>query len=546
MECKIDGTAGRLQVKNESYAVCMSSANLEASTEAIVSLSLREAPQLNAIGKIVINPLPQMNSINPSSGLTHGGTKVIIRGTNFRAIGTPFCYFGEVAVSAYVTSEKSISCFTPEKNAGTVNVRVSLDDRRTLHGGKLFSFFDPIVLYDISPTVAVNGTELVLTGDGFRVDLPIKCSLGNSSFVTATVHSLNQASCVCIVPAETPFGVLSVSLVTASEHAQVSIANEPDATIIYHPSIEITSVSRLYESVLGGESSIEIQVSGTMDDVMYGGFDSLRCHFGKKAVLALFYKSAVTCKVPPAENYKPGNVSLSLFLNGGKFSDSVSFEYVGTSKVTHISPNLGPYTGATSVRVYGVLPHGGIFCRFGPHESYGYYDTDQKSVFCITPAVGAVSSLTLFLKLSHKQDWIDTGVNFHFDEPISVEKVVPIEISRGVKFIQVMGKGYHASSPLICCYGEGRNRSSTEAIYFSNTTLKCPLPVNMEFLGRRIPFSLTSNNVDFTISPYPLAYQGEQIVMTSLSPAAGPTCGHTLVDVYGFGFKENSTIACWF
>ena len=144
--------------------------------------------------------------------------------------------------------------------------------------------------------------------------------------------------------------------------------------------------------------------------------------------------------------------------------------------------------------------------------------------------------------------WIDTGMEFHFSEPMEIERIAPLEIDYGVEFIRVKGQGFSAGTDLMCCFGGGGKHIYSEAIVLSNTTIRCPLSweVTTEALSQ-ISLSVTSNGVDFVRSASSVTYKSsDEAVIRSLSPALGPAFGSSSVDVYGIGFQENMSATCWF
>ena len=107
-------------------------------------------------------------------------------------------------------------------------------------------------------------------------------------------------------------------------------------------------------------------------------------------------------------------------------------------------PTHGPHSGGNPVRIDAInlMPRGSVLCRFGKHESYGYLDTSDGALYCLTPATSYITSETLYLKLDQGNDWIDTGMNFHFSEPIIIESIFPLEIDFGTEYINVKGQGF--------------------------------------------------------------------------------------------------------
>ena len=98
----------------------------------------------------------------------------------------------------------------------------------------------------------------------------------------------------------------------------------------------------------------------------------------------------------------------------------------------------------------------------------------------------------------------------------------------------------------MCCFGTGTNHVTTEAVVLSNRTLKCPLPRDaIKDLGPQIPFSISTNGIDYVGSAVPLTYMKEVAPsLRSLSPILGPAFGNTNLDIRGSGFQANLT--CWF
>lgn len=119
-----------------------------------------------------------------------------------------------------------------------------------------------------------------------------------------------------------------------------------------------------------------------------------------------------------------------------------------------------------------IFPRATVWCHFGQYQSYGYFDANHNSVVCISPSAASISRQTLFLKLGADHEWLNSGMDFHFHEPIFVENVTPREIIHGLKFFYIKGSGFFTTPPLLCCFGEGRSTIKTVAALISNTTIK--------------------------------------------------------------------------
>jgi len=338
---------------------------------------------------------------------------------------------------------------------------------------------------------------------------------------------------------------MSVSIVSV-DHIPLSIG---DLNIKYHPLVEIYSSSHLYGSIIGSET-VELQVYGILDDIITEevGLGLVHCQFGEKFTLSTieFDELIVSCSTPAADS--PGNVSLSLTYGGRPFSsNTLTFEYTTQPKVESIYPTSGHIAGGTSVRIQG-LNLQSISCKFGNELSYGYVDSENTTV-CISPRSTTASSQAISLLLDSSKEWLDTGLDFYYTEPFTVESVHPLSIDRGVDFIRVNGRGYSRALDLQCCFGGESGCIHSDATVSTNTTLKCPLPSweVLQEIGPTVPLAITSNSIDFVQGPSPRIYQSsDMIVVTKLNPKLGPAYGGTIVDVYGLGFQEHASYSCWF
>jgi len=409
-------------------------------------------------------------------------------------------------------------------------------------GNQSFSFVQPIVLHSVSPKTAVNGTDLFLTGKGFRRNVTIKCSFGNGhgDFSLAKVVSSTRASCPVVART---FGYIGLSVVT-SDNMRISGAKA--AEIYNHPLVAVTANKTLFGSDAGGQE-IELLISSEADELLE--HSAIGCLFGHRSVPATVTRSVVKCMTPPWEPQTPRNVTLTVNLNGMEFSKNVlNFEYIEAPRVTKIHPVYVSTSGGTHVVVSGVnlLPMGRVSCRFGNHQTYGYFDSTLISVACLTPSIdqreGEIYAYPLFLFLNGI--WIDSEQKVYFHEPIHIESLAPRVISHSVESILVHGSGFSAVIPIHCQF----NHSSwSTAVIISNKTAKCPLPMDKATVltGEELSFSLTTNKVDFIKSPYPLRYSNDDMYLTHINPKIGPSFGGTRTDVYGY-FKKNAKMKCMF
>lgn len=406
-----------------------------------------------------------------------------------------------------------------------------------------YNSFDIVFfLRSFSPKTVVNGTDILLGGEGFRRNVTIKCSFGNDhdDFSLAKVLSSTTASCPVIARS---FGYIGLSVVTSDN---MRISNAIPAEIYNHPLVAVTANKALVGSDAGGQD-IELLISSEADELLERSV--IKCLFGHLSVPATVSKSVLKCMTPPWEPQTPRNVTLTVTLNGMEFSKNVlNFEYIEAPRVTKIHPVYVSTLGGTNVVVSGVnlLSLGRVSCRFGNHQTYGYFDSTLNSVACLTPSIdqkeGETHEYPLFLLLNGI--WIDSEQKVYFHEPIHIESLAPRGISHGVESILVHGSGFSAVVPIHCHF----NHSLwSTAVIISNKTAKCPLPMDKatELEGEELSLSLTTNKVDFFKSPYPLRYSNDDMYLTHINPKIGPSFGGTRIDVYGY-FKKDTKMKCMF
>merc|ERR1712130_299376 len=112
---------------------------------------------------------PKLSSIIPDSGLTRGGTTIVLRGTGFGNSG--YVYFGPnraTSISSYTTTKITLNNPPGE---GKVQVRVK-PSNSDITSPKEFSYAIPIIT-SINPIQGNPGTILTVIGEnfGFRPDV---------------------------------------------------------------------------------------------------------------------------------------------------------------------------------------------------------------------------------------------------------------------------------------------------------------------------------------------------------------------------------------
>jgi len=177
---------------------------------------------------------PTVIAVTPSSGLTEGGTAVIITGTGFAENSTVM--FGTVsAASVTYTSATNLTAISPACTvAGAVDVTVTTNGvtSATSTVDQFTYTTTPLTVISIDPATGVAGTSISITnvaGTGFLSGATVKLTKADSADVSATsvtVVSPTQITCTFVLPAAstTSVGTWNV-VITNPDGPSVSLAN---------------------------------------------------------------------------------------------------------------------------------------------------------------------------------------------------------------------------------------------------------------------------------------------------------------------------------
>ncbi|MES2982476.1 MAG: IPT/TIG domain-containing protein [Verrucomicrobiota bacterium] len=152
----------------------------------------RNSPVAQAVAAA---PVPTITSLGPVSGTTAGGTTVTITGTNLTGT-TAVTFGGTVATGVTVVSATSVTCVTPAKAAGAVNVVL------TAPGGSVtktagYTFVAPApTLTSLSPVSGTTAGGTTVTIIGTNLTGTTAVTFGGTAATGVTVVSATSVTCV--------------------------------------------------------------------------------------------------------------------------------------------------------------------------------------------------------------------------------------------------------------------------------------------------------------------------------------------------------------
>lgn len=142
--------------------------------------------------------MPAVSSLSPSSGVSSGGTTVVITGTSLST--TTAVYFGGTAASSFtVDSDTQVTAVTRAQTNGTVNVSVTnAAGISTSVPGSQFTFFSPVpVVTSISPSAGFYLGTTTATITGTRFTGTFRVTVGG---MTASYRLNSDSQITAVIP----------------------------------------------------------------------------------------------------------------------------------------------------------------------------------------------------------------------------------------------------------------------------------------------------------------------------------------------------------
>lgn len=579
--------------------------------------------------------------IRPYQGPVRGGTTLTITGTDFRntpQLVARFVYWGAsgssgntattvtvadnnqsdattVTVPArYVNSEelmvKTPRCPLDSGLGGSFFVEISSNGRdfTPSSDGPLFSYdaSEPLVEV-LSPVVLreSGGVELTVRGSGFPDTFPstLACKFGGGDeavSVQATRHSMELLTCVS--PPRRP-GLVGVSIISYDQ----LLNSDGDLEVEYISNLRLFSSWPALGPAAGG-TTVTIVGEGFRSEETYA------CTFGSlqlPSVEAMIVNSsAIQClspMVPGSENVTLQVMTVygNVFTTGESYvyglvstegetdiawtttaeqSDEspllttyLSFRYHEDIQISRVSPQNGPASGGTVVRVSGSgfidLPQAA--CQFGAGEPTPATVISAGTLVCTASSLAASASHSVpknaFINASRAEKGVELRVSmngvdflpvnsstsFLYDDDLYVSSLVPDRgPATGRVRVLVRGSGFRPDERLACRFG----LQESAAEYIRGDTITCLSPPQARV--STVLVSVTLNGQDFSSRrqptlPLPTDATGEDVggalftytdraAVTALEPDSGPTRGGTVVTVAGVNFAGSSNLLCRF
>jgi IPT/TIG domain-containing protein len=319
--------------------------------------------------------VPVVSGVSPNTGLTTGGTFVVLTGTNFTG-ATGVSFGGTGATSFTVNSATQITAVAPAHAPGSVDVQVSNNDGLSSAAqGDQFLYVAAVpAITSVFPASGPTsgGTQVVLTGTNFTGATGVAFGGMAASF---TVNSATQ------ITATTPAGSAGTVDVRVTNASGTSVTGVGDQFLYQAPMPGLSSLSPSSGPTAGGTSVV---ITGTnftgATAVTFGGTS------------ASFTVNSATQITAIAPHHAAGTVDVLVATPNG-ISAAVQgdqFLYVAAvPTVTGVLPASGPAAGGTFVTVTGTNFGGATGVAFGDTAAGSFSVNSATQLQAVSPAHGA-------------------------------------------------------------------------------------------------------------------------------------------------------------
>jgi IPT/TIG domain len=295
-----------------------------------------------------------ISSAGPQSGPATGGTTVTLSGTGFTSSAV-VSFGGIAAPSVVVASSTKLQVVTPAHASGTVNVAVTENPHNqtaTLVGGFTYVSTSSTTLGVSSASPATGptsgGTVVTITGKGFQAGAAVK--FGGSQSTGVTVGSSTQ------ITAMSPPG--------SSGTVSITVTNPDAQSASLLSGFTYTTTTTL--AVSGASPATGPTCGGTVVTITGKGFKAgAAVKFGGSQSTAVTVASSTQVNaMSPAES--SGTVPITVTNPDTQAASLPSgFTYSSGPAVSSVSPNSGPVSGGTTVKILGSGFQSGVNVTFG-------------------------------------------------------------------------------------------------------------------------------------------------------------------------------------
>ena len=485
---------------------------------------------------------PSNVSISPASGPIRGGTSVEVSGSGIPAAAGIACRFGARRTAAVWVSSFLVKCEAPASSSGPQVVDVTLEAGMvtllgsTPEAGALsFAYEEDAVVTSVMPTALQHGGTVTLDveGAGFKDSPLLRCSIGALVLPASFVNERR-------VRVTTRAALSGLAGADGLRRAPVAVSNNGQdfggavgLVILSAPRVDAV----LPQSVMRDSATAVTVVGGGFEDTKH-----LACRFPRHgAGKASFVSSTEILCVPPAGAFaEVGTVALEVSNDGASFRGSARrLSVLGPVLLERLEPSGGPLAGGTAVRLVLQRPFASdstpLACLFGavavPAEA------THAAASCEAPASDMPLAVRVGLAVGGFELTTERHTYTYYEDVTAVAVSPVVDNVRGGATVTVSGSRFREGSTF-CAFGPARTRATV----ITPTSATCVVPPAKA--PGAVPLSVSGNGADF--HPFSNFSYVSTPVLRTVTPAAGPTKGGTVVLLEGYDMPSSAGWRCRF
>eukprot|EP00961_Rhodomonas_salina_P050671 680430-Rhodomonas_salina.1 len=466
-------------------------------------------------------------AIEPTVGVSAGGTVVRVQGRNF--LDGSFCRFGlGEPTSATFQSPTLVLCDSPRREPGYSVVSISSTERdlSAESQGTDFLHVEPPTIRDMIPRVLVAGDSRVITvqGANFLDYVPWTCNVG--VFTQMPAKRVDSQSLLCVVPVREPSNF--TLQITFNDIDRL----HPPYSFEVVPLFDVHAVSPVVGNVQGGDII-------RLTSHAFTEFGALYCWFGSlKVDMDVHNATSATCISPP---HPAGSVDLQVGTGDttivpGRWTFVYKHNYDFVS-VTSILPTYGTMEGGEYITVVG-RNFGPLWCHFGNSQKLHATVLSTTLAVCHTPK--HVRGGEVAFEVSRESYTSTEERRFVFEVHPQILALEPTIISKSTDLhLSLKVENLRCKDVSICKIGIHLIEGACQGSNY----LQCPLPRNLSHGNYTVSVSRDgvrsfSNEMHIEVLPTMHAL--------AIHPASGPSDGGTHCTLTGIDIPSGHWVWCAF
>jgi hypothetical protein len=462
-------------------------------------------------------PAPVVAGVSPAVGPLAGATPVTITGTGFTA--ATIVDFGTTAGTITSDTATQIVATSPAGTAGTVAVTVVTPGGTSATSpADQFTYLAPPVVTGVGPVIGplTGGTMVTITGAGFTDATVV--DFGTIAAANIVLVSATQ------ITANSPAELAGTVDVTVTGPGGVSATSPADQfTYLTVPAVQ--TISPATGPLNGGT---QVTITGTSFTA------ATVVDFGTVPAINVVVVSATQITaISPAESAGVVNVTVTGPVGTSGTSPADQFTYVAAPTVTGVSPAKGPSAGGTTVTITGTGFTGATVVDFGAAAAAITSDTATQIV--ATAPTGTSGTVPVSVVTPGGISAASPADQFTYLAAPTVTGVSPAAGPlAGGTLVTITGASFNSAT--VVDFGAV---AATNIVVLSATQITAISPA--ESVGT-VDVTVTALGGVSATSPADQFSYGTIATVQTISPAAGPLEGGTLVTITGAGFTGTTAV----